>query len=430
MSWTSTLVIAHAEGESPLELRSALAAEGRRVLVWAPNGEPPAGFKEADLIIVMSGLISDTDTLPFDVPSHLPKPLLFALSVLPAEWAHAVMNPQASLKEIADRVSSLLRLTNLELECTQRRNTFAQIEGERPDERPYGGARMWEVLYIGGPSPNFLHLQETLSQADINLRPVLRASLALDDIENGLIDAVMLDATASMQNVRELGMMLRRNSDLALSPVLVLDNEDDAQKATRPPSLVYDTIRSRNDVGLISIRLKQLIAESQRRRRALGILKRSRGKAYYDARTGLAQLSLLEVHCETHRKTFSEIGRSLTIGTLTAIPHEVVLRENELEDLSDQVAQLVSRLVRAEDMAAVVEYGKYAFLFPLTLEVAGQAALRRISAVISATRFHAPKDPSGLTLNVEWSTQSLTQCEQPSVFWGSTTEIGRSADAG
>src|SRR5262249_35501526 len=71
--------------------------------------------------------------------------------------------------------------------------------------------------------------------------------------------------------------------------------------------------------------------------------------------------------------------------------------------MAEQIGSLVARLIRAEDTAARVSDDTIAVLFPATGEAAAQAALKRIAAVLGATRFHANRYVEGVTLDVDWT---------------------------
>ena len=404
MSWTTTLVIAHAPSGSPLELRSALVTEGRRCLTWAIGSEPPAGMKDADVVIVMAGALSgmSDDKAPFP-RALIGRATILALSADVSRWADAVLHPQVSIKPIVDRVGALIRLRTLEWECEQRRKTFKALGSDKVDDRAPKPPATMRVLHIGGPNAEFAPLQQALVRHHIELRPALRPSLALDEIENGLVDAVLLDASVSPETVRELSIILRRNTDLALAPVLVLDAKTPHVTYSRAPSLISDVIRTRDEPELIVARLKQLVTETRRRRAAIELLKRARTRDRYDARTGLASFALIDAHLRTHLKSFGQTGRSLSAGLMKIVPAGGPLNGSDAQALAEQVGSLIARLIRAEDMAALTSLTSFAFLFPATLEISAQAALKRISAVLRATRFHSPRIVDGIAVDVNWT---------------------------
>ena len=418
MSWTTTLVIAHAPSGNPIEMRSALVAEGRRCLTWVFGSEAPAGLKDADVVVVMPRPPEGQgdDEAPFP-RTKVGKAMILALSAGPARWADAVLHPQVSIKPIADRVGALIRLTTLEWEVRQRRKTFADLGDSKPEERAPKPPANMRVLHIGGPSPEFPHLQETLLKNNIELRPSLRPSLALDDIENGLVDAVLLDASVSPQTVRELSIILRRNSDLALAPVLVLDPKTPQVTYSRAPSLISDVIRAHGEPDLVVARLKQLVTETRRRRMALEFLKRSRTRERSDPRTGLASFALINAHLQTHLEGLKQSGRALSAGFMKITPIHATLNAADSQSLSEQIGSLIARLIRAEDMAAMTAQTSVAFLFPATLEVSAQSALRRIAAVLRATRFHSPRIVDGVEVEVDWTALQPREGQSGAELW-------------
>jgi two-component system cell cycle response regulator PopA len=411
MDWTTTLAICHAAGEEPRELRAALLQDGRRCLLWSP-GADAAGLAQADVVVFMPALAAQAG--PEISRAPYPSALVLALTTGAAAWADAALHPETALKLVAERVNALIRLVILELECDLRRTTLASGAGLKLDERgPKAPARI-RALYIGGPNKEFGSLQDALALAEIELRPVLRAGLALDEIENGLVDAVVLDAAISPQETRELSLLLRRNSDLALAPVLVLDPQ--GTHAGRAPSLLSDVIRGTPEPLLVAARIGQLVRESRRRRRALTFLRRIRMKEVFDAQTGLSMQSFLDTHLRTHLEASQRSGRALVAGVFRVEPREA-LKPAEAQSMAEQIASLTARLIRAEDTAARISDDAIAVLFPATSESAAQAALKRIAAVLGATHFHANRFIEGVSVDVDWTVFSPKPGDSISATW-------------
>jgi hypothetical protein len=68
-------------------------------------------------------------------------------------------------------------------------------------------------------------------------------------------------------------------------------------------------------------------------------------------------------------------------------------------------------------MAAQISQDTIAFLFPATLEVSASAAMKRISAVLGATRFHATKTPEGIAVDVDWSVMQPRTGQSGAELW-------------
>ena len=411
MTWTTTLAICHAPNSEPTDLRAALLQEGRRCLLRPPGGDP-AGLRQTDVLIVMPTIASQ-DPLPFN-RGEFPSALMLALTSGAAEWADAALHPQTAIKLIAERVNALVRLVVLELECDLRRASLKDSAGHALDDRGLKPPAKIRALYIGGPSKDFGSLQDDLARAEIELRPVFRAGLALDEIENGLVDAVVLDAAISPQETRELSLLLRRNSDLALAPVVVLDPK--GTHAGRAPSLLSDVIRGAPEAGLVGARIAQLVREGRRRRRALSLLRRVRMKEVFDPRTGLSTQSFLDAHLRTHLGASAASGRAITAGVFRVEPKEA-LKPSEAQAVGEQVGSLVARLIRAEDTAARISDDAIAVLFPATSEASAQAALKRIAAVLGATRFHSGRYAEGVGVDVDWTVFAPKPEESASAAW-------------
>lgn len=399
MSWTATLCIAHGPGEEIAFLTEALHREGWRLIPWDLSRAAPAGAMEADLIIVSAGLTASADRESGPFPGAGPKALTLALGTGDAPWASAVLSASDDIKRLKDRAGALLRLVRLEDECRLRATTLTELGAGPLDEKGLKPPASARVLHIGGPTLAFAGLHAALDAYNIDLRPVLSAGLALDEMEAGLVDAVVLDASASDQTVRELSLIMRRNSDLALCPLLLLDPKQGSMKRH---ALVGDVINNRAEDSIVGIRLSQLIAENRRRRRALALLGRSRVRGLHDARTGLHNPQFVNHHMCTLAAEQAATGRSFSIGVLRLSPLDNVLSPEDSVSLAQQTGSLVARLIRAEDSAAALSDNIIAVLFPATLEAEAQIALRRIAAVLTATRYNAARSATGIEGVVDW----------------------------
>ena len=370
------------------------------MIPWCVSEEPPAGVTASDLVIVTAELTAQAEPVNGPV-SALGKngPVVLAIGALEARWANAVISSSTDEKHLRDRVGALLRLSRLEDECALRAKTLSEIGAGPLDEKGLKPPATARVLHIGGPTLAYASLHAALADFKIDLRPVLSAGLALDEMEAGLVDGVVLDAAASDQTVRELNLIMRRNSDLALCPVLLLDP---GQQQQRRRALVGDFIEGRSDDEIVGIRLNQLIAENRRRRRALALLQRSRVKGLHDARTGLHKPQFLNHHIRVLAQQQAETGRAFSIGVLRLSPVDTVLSPEDAVAIAQQTGSLVSRLIRAEDSAAALSDNIISVIFPATLESEAQIALRRIAAVLTATRYNASRVPEGIEGIVDW----------------------------
>ena len=415
MIWTTTLALCRSASEDARELRAALQQEGRRCSEWSP-GDSVADLTNADLVLVLPEFAA-AKAAPF-ARSKTNAPIVIALAAGACNWADAVLSPHLPAKLVADRVTALLRLVVLDRESELRSACLTVVGAQSLDERGLKPPARMRALHIGGPSKEFGALQEHLAADEIDLRPILRPSLALDEIENGLVDAILLDSSVSPQETRELGLLLRRNSDLTLVPVVILDPK--STYTGRAPSLLSDVVRGNPDGAIISARISQLVGESRRRRRALTLLQRARTKDVFDAHTGLATARFFDTHIETHIAASAKSGRALTAGLVRIQPRSS-LRPAEAQSMQEQIAHLIARLIRSEDLVSRLDEETLALLFPATIEVAAQAALKRIAAVLAATRFHANRYVEGVTVGVDWSVVT-PQAGQTMGSWSPTLQ--------
>jgi two-component system cell cycle response regulator PopA len=165
------------------------------------------------------------------------------------------------------------------------------------------------------------------------------------------------------------------------------------------------------------MRLKQLVTETRRRRAAVEVLRRARTRDRHDARTGLSTFALIDAHLRTHLEAFKQSGRALSAGLMKIVSSDLALSGPDMQALSEQIGSLIARLIRAEDMAAMTSQTSVAFLFPATLEVSAQAALKRISAVLRATRFHSPRIVDGVAVEVDWTVLQPREGQTGAELW-------------
>jgi two-component system cell cycle response regulator PopA len=136
--------------------------------------------------------------------------------------------------------------------------------------------------------------------------------------------------------------------------------------------------------------------EEKRSRDALNLaFAAARAPAAMEATTGLYAPSFFLAHLESLAQRAHETDRPLSIALArldTEASLGVVHTRQGIERLVSQSGAMLSRLVRAEDVAARLDQTTFAVAFPSSDDEAAEIAAERIAAVLECTAFDVQAD--------------------------------------
>jgi two-component system, cell cycle response regulator PopA len=300
----------------------------------------------------------------------------------------------ASPVAIAARINSSLRIAIMADEARLRFASLAQFGGA-PRPPTMTSNRAARILVYGLPSPDMLQFSAALEARGATPIASFTSFTAFDYLHDGDFDGVAILAQDDVAATLGFCGAMRRNARLFHLPCLVLGSPDFAQPDEVIARGASDYGIAGDDDDALAERLLDLVDE-KRSRDALALsFAAARTPAAMDQGTGLYGPAFFEHHLDRLISRATYADRPLAIALARIAPSEAIksLRMGRgLDRIVGQAGAMLSRLVRAEDVAARLDRTTFGVAFPASDAKAAQAAITRINAVLECTAFDAGSD--------------------------------------
>jgi len=295
-------------------------------------------------------------------------PLIGAVSeegAVDSELFDSVIFPPAHHSQIANRVNSMVRLQEMEVEIALRVATLSESFGLTTDLKDSMASIRYRILFIGKASPEFMVIINALQKRNVEVVAAFTSFSAFDYLHEHSFDAVVMNALEGNEPALTIGETMRRNSKLYHVPTLFLVNEDsftDHELAFERGA--RDIISARSPEPEISGRILELAnyhrIHTQLKKEFSGL----GGDTCLDIPSGVFNAAFFKAHmarvCKynTSRNTNVSV---LTLG-LTHLAGPDVPQIN-IERAYAQIGNMIKNLVRMHDIVARLETDLYVIAF-------------------------------------------------------------------
>lgn len=305
-----------------------------------------------------------------------------------------------SARRLTARLVSLTRLATMQAEVRRRIETAAEF-GAAAAEPTIAGDGDANVLVVG--TGRRYGLVEAALSRNAVIVGAFTARTATDYLGRRPFDVVVVDLGADP--AAEFLADLRSDPSLfALPAVAILDDRDLARFDDLFAAGATEVILASGVEGGLNRVVRAAVAEQRLREALRGVQIRSRDQIVADGLTGLASRGFLMSHLGRSVVEAQVTSEALSVASVEIFDLEETNRAHGYaagDHLIRQVGMTLGRLVRGEDLAARYEAGRFLVLFPGTTAGEAEAALRRILAVLRATRFALPGADGFVTADVD-----------------------------
>ncbi len=317
--------------------------------------------------------------------------------------------------QVGLRLEQLIRAAVAEEEFELRRETFRErgsplLAPQEPDRPP-------RVLTVGEPAPRFLALSNALREAGADAVGAFTPYTAFDYLHDQPFDAVVLWAGDETAEALSIAAGMRRNTRLFHVPAMLyadtLDRLNLSEVFHRGVSDVAGPEISEVEAAERVLELAQAYRRQSAIRQAL---ERARGSGLMDAATGLFTRDLFATHLGRISAAARARNRPLSVAVLRISDRPEMARARTggwLDRAVPQIGSMISRLVRAEDVAARLAPEIFALALPATPLHAARAVGERIAAVIGCTAFEAGRDRPPFVVEFDVGAAELEAGEHP-----------------
>jgi two-component system cell cycle response regulator PopA len=314
-------------------------------------------------------------------------------------------NSQTPISFITARLDSAIRIQTMMEEVQSRIKTLESF-GVRNLETPTHDNSLIRVLLFGPPCPENMRLAAMLDALGGMPIAAMSSYTAFDYLHKGSFDAIVVVSKNDHNSSMAFCAALRRNSKLFHLPCLLFAIGEFDSLEVAISRGASDAVLAGDDDELTLARLLALIDEKRRREKLNLIFQHAKAPAAIDKRNGIFNREFFDRHLVEviSRSVQSHRNVTVAIATLKIIEHNSPANSPEaIRKVINQAANMVSRLIRIEDVAAVFEASKFAIIFPSTSAITAETALQRIVAVLESSGFDtgAFSEPASISLGYE-----------------------------
>lgn len=302
--------------------------------------------------------------------------------------------------QIAHRLRALVRLNTMHEELVRRLNTSARYGADAPKVTPPPQVENPTILVLGqavdlGPIEHALAQQATLVGA-------LTVPTALDYLSRQPFEAIIINYSSALGRRIESAMPelahyldfardMRRDSRLYNIPLLLLADPDCLAEADDIYDAgITDIIAKPFAAHELMVRVDRLVRELRFRDSLKHVYGQAKHFATSDALTGLYSRGFLLEHLATVIADAEHTSQSFSVAGFSVAN---IADVNEAlgyaggDRVIRQVGEVVSFLVRGEDLAARYSGSRFALLLPDTTAESASHAVKRIRGVVAHTEF-------------------------------------------
>jgi len=335
--------------------------------------------------------------------------------------------------QIHNRITALTRLRRIETALITRRETLVADFGvncARPDTL-FGTA--FRILFVGSATPEFIKILNVLQKKNVEVFAAFTSFTAFDYLHDNDFDAVVLNATESLEPALSISETMRRTPRLYNVPTLVMANKNSTdvgevaiKKGARD---VFYADASQYEISGRILELANFYRIHSMLKKELAAIDEI---ACLDPETQLYNRDFLHAHLARVADYHAEIGETVSLLMLRIRP---VSTENvnkaRITTAINQVGGMLKSLVRAEDIAARVSGDVFAVAFPGQARTSVVVVGRRIKDIIDCAVFDAGVEGHHpLTLEAEFLLSEKMAHENIDIFITRTEQelMGGSSD--
>lgn len=356
----------------------------KAVLLYFPIATP---LPVARLSEKLSALYQDTQTAiigVIDTPSEDVSAHIDSLMIAPVHH-----------KQIVTRISSFIRLREMQTEFLARQETMEEHFGIKASDIDLDVETPLRILFIGKAAPEFMVLINALQDKSVKVIAAFTSFTAFDYLHDEDFDAVVINGLSNEEPAFTISSTMRRNSRLFHVPVIMLSTETTPVLVKKAHGKgISDILTCDAPPSDISNRVLELA----RYHKAHTALKTAFGQLgnseILDLQTGLFVPEFFNYHSQRLAETAEKSGNQLTLAMLTISTesHEAPSDES-LRVACIQIGGMIKNLIRTQDSASWLGNQTFAVLCPGEQKDKIEGIAQRISTILRETAFDSDEGP-------------------------------------
>lgn len=312
--------------------------------------------------------------------------------------------------QVAQRVSSLIRLGQIEAEIVRRMETLRESFGQDLHLNDTQLRSPFRILFIGKADPAYMSVVHALQNRNADVVAAFTSFSAFDYLHDSSFDAVVMNALSSSEPAMTITETMRRNPRLFHVPTLLLVDKS----SFKDTDMAYDhgikdLIDSNAEAEEISGRVLELANEYRLHKRLKAEFSNLGGEACSDPQSGVLNAHFLKAHLKRVSRDCRARKVPLTILTVKLVPQTSSRADTDaLSEAYNASIRLIAGIVRMQDIVARIDTDTVIVAFPEERREDVVHIASRICELVEHAAFHLP-GADGDTLGMTAQTAIIEQ---------------------
>ena len=316
----------------------------------------------------------------------------------------SIIFPPAHIKQIATRVSSMIRLSQMEREIERRVETLGQDFGIQHELNQSSANIPFRVLFVGKATPEFMIVINALQKKNVEVIAAFTSFSAFDYLHDNSFNAVVMNALEQSEPALTISETMQRNARLYHVPTLFLVNDE----KFKDHALAYDKgardiISANSETEEISGRILELANYHRLHEQLKSEFSMLGGESCIDLPSGNFNAEFFRAHMRRVTNDLISKNEPLTLIAIKAVPTaEFAVEESKLSEAFGTIGQMLKSIVRMQDITARMTDDTFLIAFPEQGLSAALVVVERISGIVDCAAFDSGNDDnSPLTVALE-----------------------------
>ncbi len=409
------IIILCAEKSAHLELADTLERSGFSPLIIDQNNLDTAKH----IVLPPKAIILDTRKIGINpeilryIKGKFPNidpPILALMESLPAvdnkNFSSVLIAPFPPA-QIAIRISSLIRLSEMQTEISLRLHTLEQDFGIIINKQIDETSEPFNILFIGKAMPEFMIVINALQEKNVNVVAAFTSFTAFDYLYEKDFDAVVICGLNDMELAFSIAQTMRKNAKLFHIPALLLVDGANFDYNSNAYKAGFDDII---DAKSETEELRGRILERANFYRLHNNLKEEfgalGGDICTDHLTSLYNKTFFNKHLVRLNRYYKALAQPISLCLVRVLPNS----ENiDISASYAQIGSLLKSLVRVQDLTARIETNLFAILFAGQSADELQPVYERIDSILKCATLTNPQTGEALNIRLEIKLTDLTR---------------------
>lgn len=318
--------------------------------------------------------------------------------------------------QVAHRVSSLIRLGQMEAEIVRRMDTLRDTFGqtitlpEAPLRQPF------RVLFIGKADPAYMAVVNALQDKNVNVVAAFTSFSAFDYLHDSTFDAVVMNALQGAEPAMTIVETMRCNPRLFHVPTLLLVNKETFRETDAAFDMgIKDLISADAPPEELSGRILELANDCRLHQQLKDEFNNLGGSDCSDPETGVLNARFLQAHLKSVSRDCRARKVPLSIMTIKLTPKFTAALSGDALSLAyAQSIKMIAGVVRMQDIVARIDKDKVVVAFPEEHRIDVARVAARINDMIETAMFQDSQGNSDI-LRMKIETEIVEQSEEPNI---------------